>query len=45
MRYKKNYQIRFVGNTDAINWVKFGHPVTSIFVKNYKKIKKKIGPP
>ncbi len=33
----KKYQIRFVGNTDAINWVKFGYPVTSFFVKNFKK--------
>ena len=39
-RYEKNYKIRFVGNTDATNWVKFGHHVTSIFVKNYQKLKK-----
>ncbi len=35
--YRKNYKIKFVGNIDAINWVKFGHPVTSIFAKNSQK--------
>ena len=34
---EKKYKIWFVGNTDARNWVKFGHPVTSIFVKKSKK--------
>ncbi len=28
---EKNYKIKFVGNTYARNWVKFGHPVTSTF--------------
>ena len=38
LRHRQKYKIRFVDNTDARNWVKFGHPVTSIFVK--KSLKK-----
>ena len=36
---EKNHKIKFVGNINAINWVKFGHPVTSFFVKNSQKRK------
>ncbi len=39
---RKKHKIKFVRNINAINWVKFGHPVTSNFVKNSQKRKKNL---
>ena len=39
---EKNHKIKVVSNIDARDWVKFGHSVTSISVKNRQKLKKKV---
>ncbi len=36
--WRKNHEIKFVGNIDVKNWINFGHPVTSIVVENSQKL-------